>query len=184
MKDIPGFEGRYAVTEDGRVWSYPKKGGSIDGMWLKSGMFTGYPTYYLRKDSVTQCLLAHRLVAMTYLMNPKSFPQVNHKNGIKTDNRVENLEWCTAKENMQHAFKNKLIPIIGGEQNKHSKLTWNEVRKIRGLHFGGVSQCKLAKLYKVTQPTIWNIVKNITWKENFTTSCKGSLEAQVQPQTF
>lgn len=74
----------------------------------------GYSEVSLYKDGQYQTKLVHRLVAENLIPNPKKLPVVNHKNGIKSDNRLENLEWCTYQENTAHAIKNN----IGGMRDK------------------------------------------------------------------
>lgn len=104
MKPIARFEGRYSLTETGQIFNHanntfltPIK--NPNG-YLKVGLAHG-------QGKQTQ-LSIHRLVALHYIPNPYEHPQVNHINGDKTDNRVENLEWCTSKENMLHAYKTGL----------------------------------------------------------------------------
>jgi HNH endonuclease len=117
MKDIKGWEGLYAVTEDGKIWIYPRKwkagtGGEFahQGKWASlKWLSAGYPAVCLRKDCFIRKVRIHRLVAETFIANPSSLKEVNHKNGIKTDNRVENLEWCSHRENMKHAEKLGLL---------------------------------------------------------------------------
>lgn len=130
MKDIPGYENKYAVTNDGKVWSYPKlNGGKYPGMtkgrWLKLSIIRGWPHVCLGINNRKQ---VHRLVAETYIPKIIGKNDVNHINGIKTDNRVENLEWCTKGENTIHALK---IGLRKKNEKKYSPDFVKEVRKMR-----------------------------------------------------
>lgn len=115
MKDIPEFEGRYAITPDGRVWSYARQ------RFMKPHVGTkGYAQVVLRgsdKKTVT-CHFVHRLVANSYLTPVDSKNTINHKNGVKTDNHVSNLEWCTALENILHA-RDKLGAYLGKRNGRY-----------------------------------------------------------------
>jgi hypothetical protein len=108
IKDIPGYEGRYKIDTNGIVYSYLTGGTGIsDKLNIRKGTVPkdGYERISLRKNNKTKLWLLHRLVAMTFLSNTKNKMFVNHKNGIRTDNKIENLEWCTRSENNLHAFR-------------------------------------------------------------------------------
>lgn len=106
----------------------------------------------------------HRLIAQTFIPNPNNKPQVNHINGVKDDNRVENLEWCTAKENIVHAYKNKLMVRFKGEAVNTAKLTESDVLEIRCLLKEGLSMAKISKAYGVLPSAIFDIKHKISWK--------------------
>lgn len=110
VRPIPGFEGLYSVSRDGRVWSHAKTMGLSrhGGRWLKPGLNCGYPVVALFKDQKQSMTAVHRAVAMAWLPNPGNKPQVNHLNGTRADPRAENLEWCTHAENLRHAWDNQL----------------------------------------------------------------------------
>ena len=95
MKDIKGYEGLYAATSCGKVYSYKSK------KFLKPGSDgKGYLYVILYKDGKAKHYFVHRLVAETYLPNPNNLPQVNHKDENKANNALPNLEWCTAAYNI------------------------------------------------------------------------------------
>ena len=100
MKDIPGFEGLYAITSCGMVWSYKRR------KFLKPyGDTHGYLKVDLRKGSQRFQQRVHRLVAMTYLPNPDDLPCINHKDEVKDNNCVNNLEWCDYKYNVNYGTR-------------------------------------------------------------------------------
>ena len=98
MKDIPGYEGKYAVTEEGQVWSYKHK------KFLKPKVVNGYLMVDLFKsrDARKHQVSVHRCVALTYIPNPDNLPCVNHKDECRTNPHKDNLEWCTHKYNSNY----------------------------------------------------------------------------------
>lgn len=96
-RDAPGYEGLYEVSDRGNV----RRVGSSTN--LSPEVNHGYHRYNLSKNNQTKHHRAHRLVAAAFLPNPEGKPQINHKNGDKTDNRVSNLEWVTQSENQRHS---------------------------------------------------------------------------------
>ena len=107
MKTIVGFE-NYSVTEDGRVFSHFYN--KFLKPFLRESTY-GYFYVNLYKDGKKSKHSIHRLVANAYIPNQYNKPQVNHINGKKLDNRLENLEWVTASENGIHAYKNGLSKV-------------------------------------------------------------------------
>lgn len=101
MKDIEGYEGLYAITSCGRVWSYRNKKFLAPRKHPK-----GYLQVLLSKNGIVKGFLIHRLVAEAYIPNPNNLPQINHKDEDKTHNWINNLEWCDNKYNNNYGNKN------------------------------------------------------------------------------
>ena len=102
MKDIKGFEKEYAITEDGKVWSYKSK------KFLAPHIVnSGYYQIRLCKDGIYHRYYLHRLVCEAYIPNPDNLPEVNHKDENKTNNHMDNLEWCTHSYNNNYGTHSK-----------------------------------------------------------------------------
>ena len=112
-KDIEGYENKYQVSNLGRVKrilyknQYSTK--PKENILAKRCDGKGYAQVILYKNGKGKSIKVHRLVGKAFIPNTENKPQINHINGIKDDNRVENLEWCTNRENQIHAFKIGLI---------------------------------------------------------------------------
>lgn len=136
--DIPGWEGRYQISDDGCVRSLVgRRGEPVLPHKLKQRIDRyGYPVVCLRERPAKRIEYptVHRLVATAFISNPENKPQVNHKNGIKTDNRVKNLEWCTNAENIQHAFDAGLISreaVSAGQKRRYEREEEREASSCR-----------------------------------------------------
>jgi len=110
------------------------------------------------------CKKIHRLVLQAFLPNPENRPQVNHINRIKSDNRLENLEWCSASENIIHSFKtgSRKISDLSGINHPQSILNNDSILEIRRL--GNVMKgTDIAKMFGVHVSTIYNVLHNRNW---------------------
>lgn len=141
MRDIRGYEGLYAITSCGKVWSYKRQ------KFLKQGKKAdGYYRVCLCKNGEKKYYYIHRLVAEAYLPNPDNKPQVNHKDENKEHNWVSNLEWMTAKENNNYgtrtirAATSKRVRVYCEELN----LTFSSIKEAAqqtGINPGNICSC-------------------------------------------
>lgn len=154
---IIGFDGTHEINRRGLVRNI-KTGTISKGTVCKQ---TGYVIVALCKNAIPKTFSIHRLLAIRFIPNPLNKPCVNHKNGIKTDNRLANLEWSTFSENILHAVRMGLIPP-GTLQKNGSKLTFDQVRKIRN-ELKDKNFTEIAQKYNVCRTTIANIKNKVTF---------------------
>lgn len=167
---IRNYEGYYEISNKGRVKSIKRivetKNGkySVKGKILSIGVDTkGYNHVILTKCGKSHARRIHQLIAQSFIPNPLHLLYVNHKNGIKTDNRVENLEWCTVRQNNLHALNNGLN-FNFTETHGMSKLTNNDVIEIRKLIKYKIKLKDIAKIFNIHKNTISSIKTGRTWK--------------------
>ncbi len=169
---VKGYEGLYEVSSLGRVRSvdaiishlitksYFRKG-RIRNLTVSK---CGYNSTHISKGGIDKTLRVCRAVAQAFIPNPENKPQVNHINGIKTDNRVENLEWCTASENVIHAYKTGLKVGKGGSSSPCAKFTDEEILQIRSTTKGKGFYTEEAKKYGIVNSAYGNIIRRKTYK--------------------
>lgn len=157
-KIIHNFNDDYKISNYGNV---KYKGKNLNIFSLGAG----YCGVYLKLKN--KIFYIHRLVAENFIPNLKNKKEINHKDGVKNNNYVNNLEWSNRKLNMQHAWNNNLIKKdkFLGENNINSKLIKKQVIEIRKKYIPRkYTLIALAKEYNVSLLTIHNIIKQKTWK--------------------
>lgn len=171
-KDIPEYEGYYKISNIGNIKAVTRE---IKNRWgrisVRQGMLKapvqngdGYFTIYLCKNGLRKKFFIHRLVAIAFISNIENKPDVNHLNGIKTHNHVDNLEWVTKSENTKHAYRMSLKIPMRGELNGRVKLTEEKVIEIKQRYnTGNVSYRILANEYNVDKALIARIIKGKSW---------------------
>ena len=119
-KDVEGYEGKYQVSNLGKIKSliFSNRQATFEQeKILKPQKNRNYLQVSLSKNNKIKIINIHRLVAKAFIPNPNNFPQVNHKDGNKMNNNANNLEWCTCSQNIQHAYNNGLM-FINDERKK------------------------------------------------------------------
>lgn len=177
-KDILGYEGYYQVSNLGNVKSLDRVRETLPTAKKQFKTFNegrvlipkesnrGYLRYALTKEGKTKYLSAHRLVAQSFIPNIKDKPDVNHINGIKTDNRIENLEWCTGSENIKH---NYVLGIMNqkGDKNNCAILTIEQVKEIKVKLLNGITPRQISEQYPIHRTSVYDIKKGRNWNHVF-----------------
>ena len=158
-RDIGGYDGLYQVSNCGRVKSF-HNGERILKLRLDN-KGKGYLNVHLSRGGAAKNCAVHRLVAEAFVPNPEGKREVNHIDGNPQNNRVENLEWCTRSENVNHAVAWGLIK--SGENSPRAKLTSEQVRYIRD-NPDGLTQRQLAAVFGVSTTAIGRIQRGKRYK--------------------
>jgi len=132
---INGFENRYEITIDGRVFFHSRDGNITERKLVPDK--NGYMTVNLKIGSKVYCKKIHREVGIAFV-SPFNGEQINHINGIKSDNRAENLEWCTVQHNINHMLDNGLKTL--GEKYKNNKSGFYGVYLRNGIYYAQVKR--------------------------------------------
>jgi len=152
-KDIKNFEGHYQISNLGRIKSI--KSNLIMKQNLKRN---GYLNIKLCKNNKEYYLSVHRIVAENFINNPDNKPQVNHINKIKSDNRLENLEWVTISENMIHSSLTQKKGVRSNNRNYIIENLDNEVwKRIKGHDMYEISNMCRIKSFKLKHPYLMKI---------------------------
>ena len=149
LKDVIGYEGLYKVSDSGHIFNVNKE------FWLKESMTDrGYLTVHLKKDKISTTHYVHRIVAQAFISNPNDLPQVNHKDEIKTNNNVSNLEWVTPRENLLYGSRLEIVitrEMFETEQRDMCDNILNvfpsisEASRQTGIDKGNICQCTKGK---------------------------------------
>jgi len=156
-KDIQGFEELYQISNLGRVKSLKKSMNRKNSILILKNKTTptGYIYVNIYKNKKCYTKYIHRLVAQYFIFNSNEYNEVNHIDGVKNNNSINNLEWCSHKFNIQHALYNGLIKT--GSKNKLSVITEDQLIEINELKFF-MSQKEISLKFNVSEMTISRIL--------------------------
>ena len=156
---------QYLISSFGRVVSTNYRGVAGRIKVLKPKMQNnGYLSLTICVNGKHKTVLIHRLVATAFIKKPNTKVEVNHKDGCKTNNCVDNLEWVTSKENIHHAINNNLKHILRGEEIKNSKYTEHDVKLVCECLENNIANIKtIANLTNVSEGMIKNILHHNSW---------------------
>lgn len=172
--DIPGYEDAYQINREGNVRSKPRQvnspacGGArtITARPISVRTVKGYPAFTPCVGGKKRTLYLHRIMARLFVQNPDGKPHVNHIDGNKENFSPDNLEWCTHKENMRHAFESGLTPLpkVGaGDQCPSSKLNEQSVAVIKRRLLAGEKRSSIARDNGISHGAIYFISTGQTW---------------------
>lgn len=166
-RDIPGYEGLYQVSSLGNFRGLARMDSNgarrQSALMLPHNHKSGYYYITLSKASRQQTFSAHRLVAACFLGERPDGTVINHRDGDKHNNCVDNLEYCTPGENQLHAYRMGLRDSNIGENNSHAKLTESDVKRIKILLREGNSRRKIALMFGVSHQNINGIANGKYW---------------------
>jgi hypothetical protein len=157
-RDIKEFEGLYKASNTGKIKSIKK----IKKQYISNN---GYWCVRLSKKGKTKLYLTHRLIIGSFIENYSNKRTVNHKDGNKLNNKLDNLEWATDREQMDHAFKNGLLDNNCGENSYLSKLKYKDIYNIIKMKKEKIKEKIIIEKYKISRVHIWRIVNNKRWRK-------------------
>jgi hypothetical protein len=162
-KPIPNFK-KYHASNFGNIKTFNWKGSKKEAIMKPCKNADGYLKTILINDNGRYCsILVHRIIAITFIENISNKPHINHINGKKDDNRIENLEWCTHSENISHAFKIGL-QSNKGSKNPFAKLNEQQIIEIRKKFKPRKYTRKMLSIeYGVAETTIKDVILR-SWK--------------------
>lgn len=165
-KDIKGFEGAYQISNKGRVRSIPRKGTRKNEIRSISYTLDGYAKVRMIYKGKDKTARVHRLVAEAFIPNIDGKETVNHIDGNKKNNCVDNLEWADRHEQMKHAYQNNLKKPMIGCLNGNSKFTNEQIEEIRKEYIPYSKEhgtVALGRKYGVNNSTIGDIVRGVSY---------------------
>lgn len=160
-RSIPGYENRYEVSDMGRVRSFARGWDGKIRTPVSDGR--GYLTVVLAMDRKRRSIKLHQIVMLAFVGSPPDGFEINHKNGSKADCRLENLEYVTHSENIQHAFDTGLEISMKGERHHQHKLTEAEAREVFAL-CKTMKQRDIAARFGISQIAVSKINRKVNWK--------------------